>query len=54
MVGPLGVGGDCDSDTDDAEEHEDQRPPREVGEAAADGGYYGADKGDDPCELVRY
>ena len=51
MVGPFGIRGDGDCDADDAEEHEDQRPPGEVGEAAAEGGYYARDKGDDPGEL---
>ena len=51
MVGPLSIRGDGDCDADDAEEHEDQGPPGEVGEAAVDGGYYAGDKGDDPGEL---
>lgn len=38
MVGPLSVRGDGDGDTGDAEEHEDEGPPGEVGEAAMDGG----------------
>jgi len=52
MICPLSVGRDCDGDAGDAEEHEDQGPPCEVGEAAVDGGYYGADKGYDPGELL--
>lgn len=52
MVRPLSIRGDCDGDTCDAEEHEDQRPPREVGKATVDSRYYGADKGDDPGELL--
>jgi hypothetical protein len=51
MVRPLGIRGDCYGDARDAEEHEDERPPGEVGEATVDGRYYGADKGDDPGEL---
>lgn len=37
MVGSLRVRCDCDGDADDAKEHEDERPPGEVGEAAVDG-----------------
>lgn len=51
MVCPLSIRGNGDGDAENAEEHEDQRPPGEVGEAAADGGYYGADESDDPREL---
>jgi hypothetical protein len=51
MVCPLSIRGDGDGDARDAEEHENQRPPGEVGEATMDGGYYRADKGDDPGEL---
>jgi hypothetical protein len=50
MVCPLSIRGDGDGDARDAEEHENQRPPGEVGEATMDGGYYRADKGDDPGE----
>ena len=53
MVGPLSVRCDRHGDADDAEEHEDQGPPCEVGEAAVDGGYYAGDKGNDPGELWR-
>jgi hypothetical protein len=51
MVCPLSIRGDGDGDARDAEEHENQRPPGEVGEATMDGGYYRADKGNDPGEL---
>lgn len=51
VVGPLCIRGDCDGDACDAEEHEDQRPPGEVGEATMEGRYYGADECDDPGEL---
>lgn len=51
MVGPLGIARNCHGHADDAEEHEHQGPPGEVGEAAADGGYYACDKGNDPGEL---
>lgn len=51
MVGPLGITRDSDCDADNAEEHEHQRPPGEVGEAAVDGGYYAGDKGNDPRKL---
>lgn len=54
MVGPLSIGCDGDSDADDAEEHEDQCPPGEVGEAATNGRYYAGDKGDDPGKLLRF
>ena len=37
MVGPLSIRGDGDCDANNAEEHEDQCPPGEVGEAAANG-----------------
>lgn len=37
MVGSLGVGCDCDGDADDAEEHEDEGPPCEIGEATVNG-----------------
>jgi len=51
MICPLSVGRDCDGYAGDAEEHENQGPPCEVGEAAVNGRYYGADKGDDPGKL---
>lgn len=51
MVGPLGIARNRHGHADDAEEHEHQGPPGEVGEAAADGGYYACDKGNDPGEL---
>lgn len=51
MIGPLSIRGDSDSDADDAEEHENKGPPCEVGEAAVNGRYYRADKGDDPGKL---
>lgn len=51
MIRPLSVRGDCDGNTDDAEEHEDQSPPSEVWEAAANGGYYGADESNNPGKL---
>jgi len=37
MVSSLRIRCDCDGDTDNAKEHEDERPPGEIGEAAADG-----------------
>lgn len=51
MVRPLSIRGNCDRNARDAEEHEDQRPPRKVGEATVDSRYYRADKSDDPGEL---
>jgi hypothetical protein len=54
MVRPLRLGGDCHGDTDDAEEHEHQRPPRVVGKSRIGRlgrGYDGADEGDDPGKL---
>lgn len=51
VIGALSVRGDGHGDAGDAEEHEDEGPPCEVGEAAADGGYYAGDKGDEPGEL---
>lgn len=54
MVSPLGAGCHGNGHADDTEEHEDQRPPRVVGEpdvVAQRGGYYGADEGDDPGKL---
>lgn len=51
MVSALSIRSDCDGDADNAEEHEDESPPCEVWEAAVNGGYYGADKGDDPGKL---
>lgn len=51
MVGSLRVRSDRDCDADDAEEHVDEGPPCEVGEAAADGRYYRAGECDDPGEL---
>ncbi len=53
MVGPLSIRGDGDCDADDAEEHEHQRPPGEVGKAAVNGRYYAGDKGNDPGELSQ-
>lgn len=56
MVCPLGAGRNGHGNTNDAEEHEDQRPPRVVGEPdviAQRGGYYRADEGDDPGKLHR-
>jgi hypothetical protein len=51
MVGSLRIWCDGDGDADDAKEHENQRPPGEVGEAAADGWYYRTYKSDDPGKL---
>jgi len=51
MVRPLRIRGDRNGDARNAEEHEDQRPPRKVGETTVNSRYYRADKSDDPGEL---
>ena len=51
MVRPLRTRGYCDCYAADAEEHEDQCPPCEVGKSAVNGRYYGADESDNPSEL---